>query len=139
MIPSRVLVIDDDAWFADLLIYRLRAAGLIAAYAPDALEGMRQIDTDPPAVIVLDMFMPGVNGLVLLHELQSYSDLHDIPVIICSNSVDTLTPDDLYPYGVIAIFDKATVRLADIVLHIQRTLPTSNDNFDDTKVRSETT
>ena len=122
MTPHQVLVIDDDQWFADVLTQQLQAAELVPAYASDAVDGMVQINTAPPAVIVLDMFMPGANGLVLLHELQSYSDLQRIPVIVCSGHIDTLTIDDLYPYGVVALLDKTTMRPVDVVYHVRRAL-----------------
>ena len=70
---------------------------------------MAAIDEYEPAVIILDIFMPGPNGLVLLQELQSHSDLAQIPVVVCTASAGELRPGDVAAYGVRQILDKSTM------------------------------
>ena len=65
---TRVLVIDDDEWLAKLFTRRLEHNGMVVQSAPNAIEALDLIDSFRPAVIILDLFMPGPNGLVLLHE-----------------------------------------------------------------------
>ena len=76
---TRVLVIDDDEWLAKLFTRRLEHNGMVAQSAPNAIEALDLIDSFQPEVIILDLFMPGPNGLVLLHELQSHDDRHGRP------------------------------------------------------------
>ena len=112
---KRVLIVDDDRWFADLLAHGLRAAGFVVDIVGDAISGLARIDTHQPHLIVLDMFMPGPNGIVLLHELQSYSDLGQIPVVVCTNSAADISERDLLPYGVSRVLDKTTMAPDDVV------------------------
>lgn len=121
--PPRVLVIDDDQWFAELQLAAVRRAGMAPVYAADVLAGMATLDEALPAVIILDMFMPGGNGLVLLHELQSYSDTARIPIIICSNNASDMTLADLAPYGVVALLDKTTMHPSDVTNVLGRYTP----------------
>ena len=110
----RVLIVDDDPWFADSIAHGLVLEGFDVEVAPHALDGIKRIDNMKPAAIILDLFMPGPNGIVLLHELQSYSDLARIPIIICSNSAESISRRDLAAYGVIDVFDKASLRSRDL-------------------------
>jgi len=121
--PPRVLVIDDDQWFAELQLAAVQRAGMVPVYAADVLAGIAALDEALPAVIILDMFMPGGNGLVLLHELQSYSDTARIPIIICSNNASDMTLTDLAPYGVVALLDKTTMRPSDVTNLLCRYIP----------------
>lgn len=118
----RVLIVDDDPWFADSISHGLMLEGFDVEIAPHAIEGIKRIDARTPEVIVLDLFMPGPNGIVLLHELQSYSDLAAIPVIVCSNSAENLSRRDLAAYGVSDVFDKATVHPRELAKTIRRIL-----------------
>lgn len=78
----KVLLIEDDIWQADLVKDRLTKEGMEVAVVRDAIAGIEQVDSAMPTVIVLDIFLPGPNGLAFLHELRSFSDTGDIPVII---------------------------------------------------------
>ncbi len=117
---KRVLLIDDDAWFVEQLARTVAKAGYEAVLARNGIEGMEQIDIAMPDAIILDFFMPGPNGLVLLHELQSHSDLAAIPVILCTNSAADVAPEDLVQYGVRRVLDKTTMEPADVVAAIRK-------------------
>ncbi len=117
---KRILLIDDDAWFVEQMARTVKKAGYEVALAHNGIEGIEQIDTARPDVIILDFFMPGPNGLVLLHELQSHSDLAAIPVILCTNSAADVAPEDLVQYGVRRVLDKTTMEPADVVVAIRK-------------------
>ena len=82
----RILIIDDDEWLAKLFTRRIEHNDMVVQSAPNAIEALDLIDSFRPAAIILDLFMPGPNGLVLLHELQSHDDLGRIPVVVCTTS-----------------------------------------------------
>lgn len=123
MKKPRVLIIEDDEWLVDEYARTLNAHGYVPHHATNVLEGIRAVDAVKPVVIVLDLFMPGPNGLVLLHELKSHSDLSHIPVVVVSNSASELKSDALLPYGVLVVLDKASMQPADIVVAIKKVLP----------------
>lgn len=119
---TRVLVIDDDQWLVDEYTRTLTAAGFIVERAGNALDAIETIDRLKPGVIILDLFMPGPNGIVLLHELKTHTDLNQIPIILISNAAGDLKPDVLRPYGVLQVIDKTTMTPGDIVAAIRRVL-----------------
>lgn len=119
---KRILVIDDDQWFADVVGRQLKDANYEIEYANDGVAAMKRIDRHPPHVIILDLFMPGPDGLALLHELQSYSDLASVPVILCSNSIPSVPLKTLVPYGIVAVLDKTTMTPNDVVAATRRAL-----------------
>ncbi len=115
----RVLVVDDDQWQVDEYTRTLTAAGYIVERAGNALDAMETIDRLKPNVIILDLFMPGPNGIVLLHEMQSHADLSRIPIILISNAAGDLSLDVLAPYGVQKVLDKTTMVPGDIVAAVK--------------------
>ena len=118
-----VLIVDDDGWLASQYSRTLEIAGYRPFVAANALEAMDMIDKHHPHAIVLDIFMPGPNGIVLLHEMRSHSDLANIPVIVCSNSASDIPHGNLAKYGVMAVLDKTTMHPDDIVTAVRRVLP----------------
>lgn len=120
--PS-ILIVEDDTWFAEQHMRTLSSAGFSVRHAANGLAGMEAIDVLLPDVIVLDMFLPGPNALVLLHELQSHTDLANIPVIICTNSSSAIPIGTLQAYGVKQVLDKGIMQPNDLIAAIRRVLP----------------
>ena len=114
-----VLLIDDDEWLAAQYRRLLTQAGFAAQSVTNALDGIEAIDRLRPRAIVLDIFMPGPNGLVLLHEIRSHSDLSHIPIILCTNSASELDKASMLAYGVVAILDKTTMKPEDVVTKVR--------------------
>ena len=119
----RVVIIDDDQWLVDSYERTLQAAGYLTQRAENALQAMGVIDSFGPQVIVLDLFMPGPNGIVLLHELRSHTDLAHIPVVLISNAASDLSPEALQAYGVLQVLDKTTMQPGDVVAAVKKVLP----------------
>lgn len=116
---SVVLLVEDDAWLAELEVASLQSAGYEVLYAPHAQSAIARLDEKMPAVIVLDMLLTGTTAIALLHELQSYTDSQSIPVVLCTNMAESLQLDDLRPYGVRRILNKATMHPDDIVAAVR--------------------
>ena len=82
---TRILIIDDEKDFTDLLQMQIRRHGnvqLRVVNQPDqAISAALQFK---PAIILLDIVMPGMDGGELLHKFETNKDLKDIPIIIVS-------------------------------------------------------
>lgn len=115
---NRVLVVDDDVWQAEHLAQQLSRAGYRAEVSGHAPQALAQIDGRVPDCIVLDIGLPGVNGMALLHELRSHADLAKIPVVVCTNVRVSL--DELSPYGVVEVLHKDKIRHGDIVTAVKK-------------------
>lgn len=122
MAKTSVLIIDDEEWLAEQYVRHLEDAGFTAHHVHNALDGIEAIDATKPSVIILDIFMPGPNGIVLLHEMRTHSDLARIPIVICSNSASDISQQSLTKYGVKAVLDKATMHPEDVVAAARKVL-----------------
>jgi len=81
---SDVLIVDDDPASRSLLRRTLTNAGLIAREAATGLEAIEQIKLEAPAVVLLDMMMPEMDGFEFMERLQREPAWQDIQVIIVS-------------------------------------------------------
>lgn len=79
---STVLVIDDDPEVHELLRRSLGREGYKVLTAGTGEEGLRMAKDRRPAVITLDVMMPGVDGWAVLAALKTDAGTHDIPVVM---------------------------------------------------------
>ena len=66
----RVLVVDDEVELGDVLVTALKGAGLDAAYASNGGDAVRSVITRGADVVVVDMHMPGMDGLEFMQRLR---------------------------------------------------------------------
>ncbi len=99
-----VLVVDDDADNRGVIRRYLDREGWTIAEAADGEEGLRRFAESPPAVILLDLMMPVLDGFGFLDELAKRFPGHRVPVVILT--AKELTPDD---------FDRLNGRVARIL------------------------
>jgi CheY-like chemotaxis protein len=78
-----VLVVDDEREVVEMLALHLEAAGLHVKPARSAEEALASLRSDPPAVIVCDVVMPGMGGYELCRSVRALGK-SDIPFIFCS-------------------------------------------------------
>ena len=83
MSPSlRILIVEDHDDLADALRTNLRSEGYQATVASDGRQALAMVRTDPPDILVLDLGIPGLDGLALLARLRAEG--HWLPVLILS-------------------------------------------------------
>lgn len=82
-----ILVVDDDADDLRLVEKILNEQNRYqVTLAQGGSQGWDLISAKPPHAIILDLFMPDMNGFDLLEKLRAHSDLQDIPVIVLSGA-----------------------------------------------------
>ncbi|HLB40890.1 MAG TPA: response regulator [Candidatus Babeliales bacterium] len=81
----KVLLVEDDKDLAEMYSLQLRHGKHQVRVAGDAQSALDVLDKFAAEIIVLDIMLPGHNGLSILYELRSYSDWRKIPVIVLSN------------------------------------------------------
>ena len=82
--PS-VLIVDDNIWDARLMRRLLEAKKRFEVIeVHSARQAMTEIDSRVPALILLDLIMPGTNGEKLLEMLRANAETEDVPVIVIS-------------------------------------------------------
>lgn len=83
-----VLVVEDDEQLRQMYVCALESAGMLVRAVTDGRAALRAIAEDPPAVIVLDLNMPCVDGWTVQRELGSRPATRDIPIVIVSAEAD---------------------------------------------------
>lgn len=78
---GRVLVIDDDIDMTAMLTMVLGTAGFDVKAANTSLDGVNTARSWSPDVIILDLMMPGMDGLQVCHEVRQFSQ---VPILILS-------------------------------------------------------
>jgi DNA-binding response OmpR family regulator len=77
---TRVLVVEDDRSICELLELELEHRDLIVRCAHDGLSGLKAAEEFEPAIIILDIMLPGTDGVGVLRKLRQRGD--KVPVIM---------------------------------------------------------
>ncbi len=77
-----ILVIEDEEDIADLVAFNLRRNDYQVELASDGLKGLAAAKSLLPDLIVLDLMMPGMDGIALFKELKKDAKTRSIPVIM---------------------------------------------------------
>jgi len=85
--PARVLVIEDEPKLAELLCVYLEAAGFEARRLGDGLEAAREVRDWSPALVLLDLMLPGKDGLDVCREIRAFSA---VPIIMVTARVEEI-------------------------------------------------
>jgi DNA-binding response OmpR family regulator len=85
MDKKKILIVDDNADTRLILSARLKANHYHTIFAADALQAMSVALKEQPDAILLDLGLPGGNGLVVLQRFKSNTALSAIPVIIVTS------------------------------------------------------
>ena len=81
----RILIVEDDRRIAELVAKNLDAAGLQCRQAHDGLTALKEFTRQPPALIVMDIMMPHLDGLELTRRIRQTSD---VPILMLTARAD---------------------------------------------------
>jgi two-component system, OmpR family, alkaline phosphatase synthesis response regulator PhoP len=84
--PARILIVEDDPSIATGLALTLKIEGYAASAVEDGEAALEQVLRDPPDLVLLDISLPGKDGLAVLSELRGAGD--STPVVVLSARQD---------------------------------------------------
>ena len=79
---ERILVVDDEPDIVALVVYHLAKAGFRISTASNGADALRIAQQDRPALVVLDLMLPGMSGLEVLDQLRADDTGQDIGVLL---------------------------------------------------------
>ncbi len=84
---GKILVIDDDPDILDALAMILESQGYQVFTARDGLEGLANLKSEKPDLMILDLLMPKMDGFAVCKELQDprWSKFKDMPILILTS------------------------------------------------------
>src|SRR5438552_480722 len=94
-----VLIVDDDEHMREYVKVNLELEGYSVRAVGSADEGLAALEDEPPALILLDVMMPKVDGWEMLRRVQERHGVDAIPVIMFSGKVDEKSAADAEARG----------------------------------------
>jgi two-component system, OmpR family, phosphate regulon response regulator PhoB len=82
MARPRILIIEDERGLTDVLTYNFQREGYDVIVAADGQEGLRKAQMQLPDVVILDLMLPGMDGLEVCRELRSGERTRSLPILI---------------------------------------------------------
>ncbi len=142
--------VDDDNTIREIELYALKQTGFEARGFSDGASVLEALKVETPELIILDIMMPGLDGVSVLEKIKSDSATHKIPIIMASakgtepdkiRGLDTGADDYLVkPFGVMEMVSRVkavlrrceapscTVRVGEIALNdSERTVAVSGE------------
>jgi two-component system alkaline phosphatase synthesis response regulator PhoP len=84
-------MVEDDVALAEMYKLKLELDGYLVVTAVDGETGLSMADTFVPDLILLDIVLPGMDGLALLDAIRAKDRLREIPILILTNHDDPET------------------------------------------------
>ena len=103
---KRILIVEDDPDFLLGLSVRLRAAGYSILVAGHGAAAVNFAGSKPPDLILLDIGIPGGNGLIVLDLLKADPKTASIPVIVLTGRDPATVKEETLELGAVAFFQK---------------------------------
>lgn len=82
--PGKIIIIEDEPDTAEMYAEMMRLSGYQVEIYYGGSSAVAQIGRHRPAAVVLDLMMPDLSGLDVLHFMKAEQSLSDVPVIIVS-------------------------------------------------------
>jgi len=80
----KILIIEDESDLIKLLKYNLEKEGFRVSYATDGSIALAEVRRDPPDLVILDLMLPGLDGLEVCRQLRRSDKFSRIPVLMLS-------------------------------------------------------
>jgi len=82
---SKILMVEDDELFSNMYKKKFDHEGLELEVAQNGDEGWKKIQSLKPALVILDMMLPGISGTEILKRVKADASLKETPVIVMTN------------------------------------------------------
>ncbi len=79
---TKILIVEDEADIAELIRYNVERAGYQARVVGDGHHAHQLIERDMPDLLILDLMLPGLDGLELCRRLRGEAATRDLPIIM---------------------------------------------------------
>lgn len=99
MKKPKILIIEDEPLLQDAYRHVLAYKGYDVALAANGIEGLQQLDTFKPDLILLDVLMPRLDGFGFLSQSDVKRKYPHVKIVACTNLSDQLTADQMVAYG----------------------------------------
>ena len=87
---ARIYVVDDESCISELVKFNLEKAGYKVDCTDDGLKAVKYISDNPPDLLVLDLMLPGMDGLEICRCLRQQEKTRMLPIIMLTARVEEI-------------------------------------------------
>ena len=118
---KKVLIVEDDVFIGNIILKELLKVYQNATLITSGTEAAETLKKDIPDILILDIFLPGINGLDLLESLRKEERTKELKVLVVSNTDQSQDRERAKRLGA-AFLLKATTTPIEIAKEIQKIL-----------------
>ncbi len=122
MDPKKILIVEDETFIADLYSRQLTNEGFAVSVANDGVSGLKTLEGQPFDLLLLDIMLPGMNGLELLKEWKSKNPGKPLQVLLLTNLGQDAVIKEGFALGASGYLIKASYTPAQIVTEVKNAL-----------------
>lgn len=123
MDKKKMLIIEDDGLILDTLAHRFREEGFYVTAVFDGDLAEKSLAEDLPDIILLDILIPGVDGMKVLENLRKTKGGEKISVILLTNLSDSAKVAQAVSFGVTDYLVKSDWKLDSLVVKVKKYFP----------------
>jgi|SRR3989344_2165655 len=125
---AKIIIVEDDLKAASIYKQRLEEDGYAVEIVDD--EGaFSKIQSEKPDLVLLDILMPKVSGMIILHQLKEDAELEDVPVLILTNVEDTNEVSEAIQLGASGYLVKAETNLDTLAQKVKDVLESTSIGY----------
>jgi DNA-binding response OmpR family regulator len=123
MDKKKMLIIEDDGLILDTLAHRFREEGFYVTAVLDGDLAEKNLSEELPDIILLDILIPGVEGMKVLENLRKMKGGEKIPVILLTNLSDSAKVAQAVSFGVTDYLVKSDWKMDSLVVKVKKYFP----------------
>lgn len=117
-----ILLVEDDTFLANIYKTKFEMEGFTVAVAENGEEGLTMAKKKPPAIILLDILLPKMDGFTVLKKLKADAATKAIPVILLTNLGQKDDVDKGLELGAVDYLIKAHFKPSETVAKVKKAL-----------------
>lgn len=120
--PKKILLVEDEDFIRELYTRQLTKAGFAVKYAIDGQSGLNMLKTEQFDLLLLDIMLPGMNGLQLLREFKTQNPNSPMITILLTNLGQEAVIKEGFELGAQAYLIKASYTPDQVVNEVKNAL-----------------
>ena len=119
---KKILLVEDEDFIRDLYVRQLTKEGFLVKSAPDGQTGLNLLKTESFDLLLLDIMLPGMNGLQLLREFKTQNPNSPMVTILLTNLGQEAVIKEGFELGAQAYLIKASYTPDQVVSEVKNAL-----------------
>lgn len=119
---TKIAIIEDDAMISQMYRMKFEMDGFDVEISNNGFDGLKMLDDFRPNLLLLDFFLPEMNGVEIIEKIRANTHLSNLPVIILTNADKSEITENLDKFNIAAYIVKAHLTPRQVVEKVKETL-----------------